>query len=262
MRVTRVHVDAPLAPGAQMALPEGPARHVARVLRLVAGDALRLFNGRGGEFEAIIETVRRDAVAVRIGAHHDVERESPLAIVLLQGVARGEKMDLILQKATELGVHAIVPVMMARTTVRLDERTAITRQQHWQAVVTSACEQCGRNTVPAVAPPTALHPCLRQDEIRQAAEGPGAAAGLKLLLAPGEGSQPLPWLLAAASPGGEPLGRLTLLVGPEGGFDPAETTMALAAGFQASRLGPRVLRTETAGLAALAALQTLAGDLR
>ena len=250
MRVTRVYVDAALAPGATLALPEGPARHVARVLRLAAGDGLRLFNGRGGEHEATIDSVRRDAVSVRIGAHHAIERESPLSIVLLQGVARGEKMDLILQKATELGAHAFLPVMMARSTVRLDERTAVTRQQHWQAVVTSACEQCGRNRVPVVAAPATLPHCLQP------------SAGLRLLLAPGEESAPLPALLAGAGLDPGARARIELLVGPEGGFDPAETAAAVAAGFRPCRLGPRVLRTETAGLAALAALQTLAGDLR
>lgn len=250
MRVTRVFVDMPLASGAQLALPEGAARHVARVLRLGVGDALRLFNGRGGEFEATIDSARRDEVTARIGAHHDMERESPLRIVLLQGIARGEKMDLILQKATELGVHAFVPVKMARSTVRLDERTALARQQHWQAVVASACEQSGRNAVPAVAAPATLSQCL------------GPAPGLRLLLAPGEGSRPLSVLLAGATPAGGLPERVELLVGPEGGFDPAETAAATAAGFQSCRLGPRILRTETAGLAALAALQSLAGDLR
>jgi 16S rRNA (uracil1498-N3)-methyltransferase len=244
VRVTRVFVDLPLSAGAQLALPAGAAGHVVRVLRLGPGDGLRLFNGRGGEFDATIDAVRRDAVSVRIGSHHDVERESPLNLVLLQGIARGEKMDLILQKATELGASGFVPVMMARSTVRLDERTARARQQHWQAVVASACEQCGRNTVPAVAAPTPFAQCLAPSQ------------GLRLLLAPGEGSQPLAGLLA------QPAARIELLVGPEGGFDPAETAAALAAGFQAARVGPRVLRTETAGLAALAALQTLAGDLR
>jgi 16S rRNA (uracil1498-N3)-methyltransferase len=250
MRLTRVFVDAPLATGARLGLPEGAARHVARVLRLAVGDALCLFNGRGGEFEASIDAIGRDAVSVRIGAHHDVERESPLSIVLLQGIARGEKMDLILQKATELGASAFEPVMMARSTVRLDERTAVARQQHWQAVVASACEQSGRNTVPAVAAPVPLQHCLR------------ASPRLRLLLSPGEESQSLAQHLAVAAAQDQLFQGIQLLVGPEGGFDPAETRAALAAGFQACRLGPRVLRTETAGLAALAALQTLAGDLR
>ncbi|MFO1504160.1 MAG: 16S rRNA (uracil(1498)-N(3))-methyltransferase [Steroidobacteraceae bacterium] len=248
MRMTRVFIDAPLAEGMRLELPAGPAGHVVRVLRLATGDELRLFNGRGGEFAATIDAVRRNEVMVRIGARRDLERESPLRITLLQGIARGEKMDLILQKATELGARAFVPVMMARSTVRLDSRTALARQQHWQAVVTSACEQSGRNTVPVVSAPVSLQDCLR------------ASTGLRLLLAPGEDSVPLPALLGGVPQ--QPPERVELLVGPEGGFDPTETAAALAAGFTATRLGPRILRTETAGLAAIAALQVLAGDLR
>ena len=247
MRVTRVHVDAPLAAQSILVLPVGAARHLVRVLRLGAGDALRLFNGRGGEFDATIEAVRRDEVTVRVGAHHAIERESPLAITLLQGIARGEKMDLILQKATELGVTAIVPLTMARSTVRLDARTAATRQQHWQAVVISACEQCERNAVPVVHAPQGLAEALR------------AATGLGLMLRPDEDSLGLPDLLMSPWTRDQPL---QLLIGPEGGFDPGEIAMARDAGFRSCRLGPRVLRTETAGLAALAALQSLAGDLR
>lgn len=246
MRLTRVHVAVPLAAHSSLLLPDGAARHLVRVLRLGAGDALRLFNGRGGEFDAAIETVRRDAVTVQVGAHHAVERESPLAVTLLQGIARGEKMDLILQKATELGVTAIEPLLMARSTVRLDARGAVARQQHWQAVVVSACEQCERNTVPVVSAPQSL---------LQALSGP--LPGLNLMLTPEESAMTLPVLLDQAS-----AAAVRLLVGPEGGFDPAEMAAATQSGFRPCRLGPRILRTETAGLAALAALQSLAGDLR
>jgi 16S rRNA (uracil1498-N3)-methyltransferase len=155
-------------------------------------------------------------------------------------------MDLILQKATELGVTAIVPLTMARSTVRLDAKSAATKQQHWQAVAISACEQCGRNTVPVVHAPQALDEALR------------AATDLGLMLRPDEDSLGLSDLLAPATQD-QPI---HLLVGPEGGFDPAEITLARNAGFRSCRLGPRILRTETAGLAALAALQSLAGDLR
>lgn len=248
MRLTRVHVDAPLAPHSSLRLPDGAGRHLVRVLRLAAGDALRLFNGRGGEFDATIEAVRRDQVTVQVGAHHAVERESPLAITLLQGIARGEKMDLILQKATELGVTAIEPLLMARSTVRLDPQGAAAKQQHWQAVVVSACEQCARNTVPVVSPPRPLLQALS-----------AIPPGLNLMLAPEEGTGTLPVLLAQSAP---PVPAIRLLVGPEGGFDPAEVAAAVQNGFRPCRLGPRVLRTETAGLAALAALQSLAGDLR
>jgi 16S rRNA (uracil1498-N3)-methyltransferase len=221
-----------------------------RVLRLREGDACVLFNGDGFDHDVTIASATKRGVDAVVGDARAIDNESPLRLVLLQGIARGEKMDLILQKATELGAHSFVPVKMARSTVRLDERAALVRQQHWQAVVTSACEQSGRNTVPAVAAPATLSQCL------------GPAPGLRLLLAPGEGSQSLSALLAGATPTGGLLQRIELLVGPEGGFDPAETAAATAAGFQSCRLGPRILRTETAGLAALAALQTLAGDLK
>jgi 16S rRNA (uracil1498-N3)-methyltransferase len=247
MRVTRVHVDAHLAPDSALQLPSGAAQHLARVLRLGPGASLRLFNGRGGEHAAVIDAVHRDQVTVRVGAHDPVERESPLKILLLQGLARGEKMDLVLQKATELGVAAIVPVQMARSTVRLDERQAEAKRRHWQSVVISACEQCGRNTVPEVSLPQTFGQAL------------SVSATHKLILAPDESAQGLAqWPATAAGPGP----HYALLVGPEGGFDSAESGAAAAAGFVTCRLGPRVLRTETAGLATLAILQSLAGDLR
>lgn len=249
MRVTRVHVDAPLVTGTLLALPDGAAQHVSRVLRLGAGAPLKLFNGAGGEYEATIETARRNDVVVRVGAHDATERESPLRITLLQGLARGEKMDLILQKATELGVTGVVPVQMARSTVRLDARNAEARQRHWQSVVISACEQCGRNTIPMVSPPCAFQQSLT------------LSGSHKLMLAPDDGALSLvEW--AATAPLADPAALVSILVGPEGGFDAAETAAAIAAGFTSCRLGPRILRTETAGLAALAALQSLAGDLR
>ncbi len=160
MRLTRVFVDAPLATGELLSLPPGPAQHLTRVLRLDAGDALTIFNGRGGEYAAGIETVRRGQVSVHVGAHHAIERESPLATTLLQGLARGEKMDQVLQKATELGVTRVVPVMTARSTVKLDAESAPRKQQHWQGVVIGACEQSGRNRIPEVAPPQALAAAL------------------------------------------------------------------------------------------------------
>lgn len=249
MRLTRVYVDAPLASRSSLMLPAGAARHLVRVLRLGSGDALRVFNGRGGEFEAAVEAVQRDQVTVQVGTHHAVERESPLPVTLLQGIARGEKMDLILQKATELGVSAIVPLTMTRSTVRLDAKSVAAKQQHWQAVVISACEQCERNTVPAVSTPQTL---------MQALSAP--LPGINLLLTPEDGATTLQALLGQSEVTAPP--PLHLLVGPEGGFDPAEITAAVRAGFRPCRLGPRILRTETAGLAALAVLQSLAGDLR
>jgi 16S rRNA (uracil1498-N3)-methyltransferase len=247
VRLTRVHVDAPLAPGALLELPAGAAQHLTRVLRLAAGAQVTLFNGRGGEHEASIESTQRGKVIVRTGAHHAVERESPLQVTLMQGIARGEKMDFILQKATELGVTRIVPLSSVRCTVRLTGDTAARKLAHWQGVVASACEQCGRNRVPAVAAPASLADTLRE------------VAGLKLLLSADDAAQPLPALLALhGTPSG--LAPVTLLIGPEGGLDSGEIRAAQLAGFVACQLGPRILRTETAGLAALAALQSLAGD--
>jgi 16S rRNA (uracil1498-N3)-methyltransferase len=247
MRLTRVHVPAPLAPGALVELPAGPAQHLVRVLRLAPGAPLTAFNGEGGEFDAAIEGVQRSAVTVRLGLHHAIERESPLNITLLQGIARGEKMDLILQKATELGVSRIVPLTTLRSTVRLTGDTATRKQEHWQAVVTSACEQCGRNRVPTVAPPTALTQAVQ-----------AASPGLNLVLAPDAEAEGPGALLARH--GVEQLPPITLLIGPEGGLEATEISAARQAGFVSCRLGPRVLRTETAALAALAALQAVAGD--
>lgn len=245
MRLTRVFVDAPLASGALLPLPDGPARHLVRVLRLAVGDALVVFNGQGGEFAAVIDSVRHDRVVVRIGVHQLIERESPLSTTLLQGIARGEKMDQILQKATELGVTRVVPVMSARSNVRLDAATGQRRQQHWQGVAIGACEQSGRDRVPEVALPATLPAALA-----------AIRADLKLVLAPDEGAAPLASVLATAKPA-----SLALLVGPEGGLDETEIGAALQAGFIRCRLGPRVLRTETAALVALAVLQFAAGDL-
>jgi 16S rRNA (uracil1498-N3)-methyltransferase len=239
-----------MAPGALLELPPAQGQHLARVLRLASGAPVVLFNGEGGEFEGVIEDVRKSAVAVRIGAHHAIERESPLHVTLLQGIARGEKMDLILQKATELGVSRVVPLTCVRSAVRLGGETAARKQEHWQAVAASACEQCGRNRIPEVGAPVSL-----------AVAAQTVPAGIKLLLTPDEDSSPVASLIQAHR-AGSAKPRIALLVGPEGGFDPAEVQAAKMAGFVSCRLGPRVLRTETAGLAALAILQSMAGDLR
>jgi 16S rRNA (uracil1498-N3)-methyltransferase len=250
MRLTRAWVDAELTTGATLLLPPDPAQHLVRVLRLQVGAALRVFNGRGGEFDASIESIARNAVAVRIGAHHLVERESPLNVTLLQGIARGEKMDLILQKATELGVTAVTPVTTLRCTVRLDAETAARKHAHWHGVLVGACEQSGRNRIPELAPATDL-----------AAAIAGSASQLKLLLEPDAESASLKTHLSAAFHTAMRNPSTCLLVGPEGGLDPQEVQLARQAGFVSCQLGPRVLRTETAALAALSALQALAGDL-
>lgn len=248
MRDVRVFVDAPLATDTVARLPQQAADHVARVLRLRPGALLTVFDGRGGEYDAELLSTGRGAAEVRVGVHHAVERESPLRVTLLQSLARGEKMDWIVQKATELGVDAIVPLAAERSVMQLEGGRAERRVAHWQGVALAACEQCGRNRIPRIDAPLAF------DE------------GCRL----GSGSAPLRWMLvpgarrplaAAATAEAAALAPIALLIGPEGGLTEAERARAAACGFDAVSLGPRVLRTETAGMAALAVLQALAGDL-
>lgn len=203
-----------------------------------------LFDGRGGEYPARIERIERDRVLAELGAWQEVERESPLAITLVQALQAGDKMDFTIQKAVELGVRDIVPVDSRRSVLKLAGERAAKRVAHWQGVVASACEQCGRNQVPLVAPLEKLENWLSR---------PAASGVVRLMLAP-DAEQTL-----VALP---PARQVQLLIGAEGGLDPQEEIAAKQAGFQAVRLGPRVLRTETAGLAALAAMQALWGDFR
>jgi 16S rRNA (uracil1498-N3)-methyltransferase len=244
MRMTRVHVAAPLAAGSDVALPEKAATHLSRVLRMAVGDACVLFNGDGHDYPAQITVIGKREVRVQVGIPSSVDSESPLHLVLLQGIARGEKMDLILQKATELGVAAIAPLWSQRSEVKLDGDRAEKRLAHWRGVVVSACEQCGRVRVPAVAAPVPL----------AAALAALPAGGVRLILDP-DGELALGTLDIDATTGA------VLAVGPEGGWSPADHTQLQEAGFQGLRLGPRILRTETAGLAAIAALQSRFGDL-
>ena len=242
--IPRFHCPLPLAAGATIELPDGAAHHALRVLRLKVGDAVALFNGEGGEFAATLERAdARNAVA-RIAAWHDVERESPLAVTVVQGLASGERMDFALQKAVELGAVAVQPVMTTRSVTRLDAARAGKRLEHWRQVAIAACEQCGRNRIPEVLPLCDLDDWLREP----------TPASLRLLFAPD-----------AAQAIGEvarPDGAIELLVGAEGGLTDTETAAALRAQFLAVRMGPRVLRTETAALAALSALNALWGDWR
>jgi 16S rRNA (uracil1498-N3)-methyltransferase len=237
----RFYLDQPLAPGARFSLPPGPARHAARALRLAVGDAITLFNGRGGEYAARIERINKDEVAVSVSGFSDTERESRLRVMLAQGISSGERMDYTLQKAVELGVTAIQPIAAKRSVVKLAGERADKRVTHWQGVVASACEQCGRNQVPGVAPPLTLAQWLgQQSSSRLLFLSPLAEARLADLPAPGASD--------------------CLVAGPEGGFEADEIAALHAAGAIPVRLGPRVLRTETAALAALAAMQTLWGD--
>jgi 16S rRNA (uracil1498-N3)-methyltransferase len=243
MRKTRVFVDAPLAVGRIVPLPDFAADHVLRVLRLSEGAPLTCFNGDGQDYLGILRHQGRGA-ALAIGAVEAAVPESPLALTLAQSICRGEKMDLVLQKATELGVVRILPLVSERTEVRLDAERVARRLAHWRGVVLSACEQCGRAVVPELLAPAAL------DALAELAAGNERA----LLLDP-EGEP-----LNASAMNASPPRRIIVTVGPEGGFAEREIVALRGAGFTRVRLGPRVLRTETAGLAALAALQMAWGD--
>ena len=242
MRVTRTHVDAPLAPGMRLPLPEDVAAHLVRVLRLQAGDAFVLFNGDGHDYEARLLAATKRGAEAEVGAARVVDNESTLRITLVQGLARGEKMDLVLQKATELGVAAFVPVSSDRSEVKLDAERVDKRVAHWRSVVVAACEQSGRAVVPTVGTPQALAAAMRED-------WPAA----RFLLDP-EATQAIAGVAL-------PEAACVLAVGPEGGWSPRDRQVLRQAGFTGLRLGPRILRTETAGLAAVAALQAHLGDL-
>jgi len=242
MRIPRLYVPIPLHSGARVTLDQNAANHAVRVLRLAVGAPLTLFNGQGGEYAGLIDSMDRHAVTIAVGEFYDGGRESPLDITLVQGVSRGERMDYTLQKAVELGVTRIVPVLSERSVVKLAGERLQRRVHHWQGVVTSACEQCGRDRVPQVGGIVTLNRWLST-----------TAEGLKLVL-----QHNAEHGLSAIDPTPSPI---TLLIGPEGGLSDAEIQDAVAAGFTPLRLGPRVLRTETAAVVALSALQTLWGDL-
>lgn len=243
MSLPRFHValaPGPDAVGQVVALPEAVAHHAIRVLRLAVGQPLTLFDGRGGECTATLEHIDKRGAAVRIERFDSIERESTLSVTLVQAVIANDMMDYAVRKATELGVTALQPVLTARSAPLPSGERAERRRSHWQQVAIAACEQCGRNRVPSVAPAVPLVAWLAE------------WTGLGLILAP-DAAQPLSAVERSPGP-------LALLVGPEGGFAAAEVALALRAGWQAVGLGPRVLRAETAGVAALAAMQVLWGD--
>jgi 16S rRNA (uracil1498-N3)-methyltransferase len=250
MRLTRLHVAGPLRSANRYALPQNAARHLIRVLRSNVGDPLILFDGSGGEYAARIHSVQRDDVEVDVGKHDPIERESPLHLTLLQGVSRGERMDWVVQKATELGVTAIVPLLTARSVVSLPGVQADKKVQHWRAIAIGACEQSGRNRVPQIAVPASLQHYLGSLPQVGSLE---AAAQSRLLLSP----------LADTRLIDAPLEQqaVTLLIGPEGGLAKEEQELARLRGFLPVRLGPRMLRTETAAVSALTVLQQRCGDL-
>ncbi|MEI7431296.1 MAG: 16S rRNA (uracil(1498)-N(3))-methyltransferase [Betaproteobacteria bacterium] len=245
MNGPRFYCPVSLTVGQTVELPENAARHAGKVLRLRAGDELVLFDGAGGEYASRIAAVERHRVTAEVLEWNARECEAPLAITLVQALQAGEKMDITIQKAVELGVSSIVPVSTQRSVVRLEGERAMRRLEHWQGVVVSACEQCGRNRLPEVKLLSGLKNWL---------ELPASDGALRLMLVPG-GQQTLKDF-SAPLPGQ----RIELLIGAEGGLAPEEISLAAAAGFVAIRLGPRILRTETAGLAAIAAIQCLWGD--
>lgn len=242
----RFHVPHRLGPGAETDLPDIAAHHAMRVLRLSESDPVIVFDGYGGEYEAVIVRMTRSHVRVKTLRFRDGGPESPIPVTLLQGVSGSDRMDFTVRKAVELGVHRIVPLFTERSVVKLDIDKVDKRRAHWQGVVISACEQCGRNTVPEVGEPVAYR--------NWAAELPiDAPAGQsRLLLAVGGEKR----FVDLPRPGSE----ILLLAGPEGGLSPVESDIAQSRGFTPVRLGPRVLRTETAAIAALSAIQTLWGD--
>lgn len=250
MRETRVFVDLPIKVGATLQLPGTAARHVARVLRLRVNSPLTVFDGRGGEYSAKIIRIRGDDVIIEIETHHAIERESSRPLVLLQGISRGERMDLVVQKATELGVTHIVPVNCQRSVVQLADERAEKRVLHWQSIALAACEQCGRNRPPLIGAVQSL------SEAIASLQSTGTQSVLwRGILDPDAGQGPAQWLQTI-----QPSDGIAILIGPEGGLDTSEIALARAQAFVSIRLGPRILRTETAALAALAAIQSLAGD--
>jgi 16S rRNA (uracil1498-N3)-methyltransferase len=239
----RFYCPGDLSQGATRDLPQAAAHHAARVLRLNVGDPVVLFNGEGGESSGQIHVITKSRVAVRIGARLAREAESPVAISLVQGLSARERMDFTVQKAVELGVTEIFPVETRRSVMRLAQERAERRVEHWQNLAISACEQCGRNRVPVIHPVSGLADWLGAH--------PSTQAELRVILSAGAAMR-----LRDLSPAT----RVQLLAGPEGGFTPEEVELAQACDFTAVRLGPRILRTETAAIAALAAIHTLWGD--
>lgn len=241
MRISRIFLPLSLNPDSLLHLEGERAHYVRTVLRLKPGAPLAVFNGEGGEYPAKVEEVHKEAVTIALGGCKLREAESPLQSLLGLGISRSERMDLAIQKAVELGVSAIAPLFTERCLVQLDPVRKEQRLRHWRTVAQSACEQSGRNRLPEIFAPIQLSDWVQTQ------------TGLRLFLHPHGGKRlgELP----------RPTGQICLLAGPEGGFAESECEMALAAGFTPLQLGPRILRTETAALAALAAIQTIWGDM-
>lgn len=239
---TRIYTTQELAEGAEVALEAGASHHLINVLRIRTGEKVLLFNGRGGEYDGRISRLEKKTAWLQIERHYAVARESALRVTLAQCVSKGDRMDYTLQKAVELGVACVVPLISERSVVKLDAERWDKKREHWQEIACSAAEQSGRTSIPFVEPVVKLpqwlaHP--RTDKLRLALNPLGGVT------------------LRTLDP---PQGGVSLLVGPEGGLSDAELSIAAQHGFQGLRLGPRILRTETAGAAALAAMQALWGD--
>lgn len=239
MPVSRIFQSGSIAIG-MLQLDEKASHHLARVLRVSLGENIILFNGEGGEYHAVIRQINKKNIVAEVLKFADRNVESPVKIILAQGLARGEKMDFVIQKAVEMGVSEIVPVITERCNVRLDQEREQKRMQHWQAVVISACEQSGRNRLPVMHAPIELEEWMEKTD-----------AEMKFVLSP-HAAEKLHDVKRASS--------VAVVIGPEGGLSEAEIQAAQRKGFSALNLGPRILRTETAALAALAVLQFVFGD--
>ncbi len=242
MAQTRIFLDRALSSGDGLELPDAAFRHLIQVLRMQCGDALTVFNGEGGEYEAKLSSVTKRAAAIEIGAYHDVDRESIIFTTLVQGICKGDRMDWALQKAVELGVSRIIPVVTARCNVQLSKERAQKRWLHWRGVVISACEQSGRTVIPELGPVTQLSQWF-QNEV----------PGVRLILDP-RSDQSLRGAAAGQT-------SISAVIGPEGGLSADEVDHGIESGCLGVSLGPRILRTETAGVAVLSILQSLHGDL-
>ena len=254
MTFSRFYYPDQINVGESIELSHGATHHAANVLRLEKGDRVTLFNGKGGEFLAFIRRINKVAILVSIEKFINVEHESPLQITLAQSICTNIKMDLIIRKAVELGVNNIQPILAKRCLVKLSGKRELKRVKHWQQIVISACEQCGRNRVPEVSSPVILSSWLSRQGAMQKELNNGATEKLYFMLSPASkmGLHDFSKNLSVT--------ELALLVGPEGGFTSDEDAAALTVGFSSLRLGSRTLRTESAALAAIAALQTIWGD--
>ena len=241
VRIPRIYHPGPLTPGTDIELDSKAARHIVRVLRLPAGSALTIFNGEGGQYDALLTKIEKTCIVAKLTAFNAGIQESPLHLTLAQGIARSERMDLIIQKAVELGVTHIIPLLTERTLIQLTSERRDKKLAHWRGIIISACEQCGRNIMPSLQSPLPFSEWIAQ-----------TSGEMRLLLDP-SGDLSLQSLPRS--------NKISLLIGPEGGFSEQEKRLALAHGSHRVRMGPRTLRTETASISALTALQLLQGDL-